>query len=88
MTNLPFRTKLFIGFFFLIIGFYAIINRQLAIVSFLMKGLIGMIVILVVASSEIFDIIEKGSNSKYSDLNILPDNYSFINSIYYYIYIY
>ncbi len=81
------RTKLFIGFFFLIIGFYTIINPQLAKVSILIIGLIGVIITLVAASSGIFDIIEKGSHSKYLDLEIIPDNDSFINFLYSYIYI-
>jgi hypothetical protein len=88
--NLPFRTKLFIGFFFLIIGFYTIINLQLAKVSVLIIGLIWVIVTLVVASSGIFDIIENGSSKKY--LDIRPDNNSnkflkIFNCFYSYIYI-
>lgn len=88
--NLPFRTKLFIGFFFLIIGFYTIINLQLAEVSVLIIGLIWVIVTFVVASSGIFDIIKNGSGKRY--LEIIPDNDSntiqkFINSLYSFIYI-
>lgn len=57
--KLQFRTKLFIGFFFLIIGFYIRINPQLAKLPVLIIGLIGVIVYLVTVSSGIFDIIEK-----------------------------
>ncbi|NJD78707.1 MAG: hypothetical protein FIB08_16710 [Candidatus Methanoperedens sp.] len=92
MINLPFRTTLFIGSFFLIMGFYTIINPQLAKVSVLIIGLIGVIVYLVAVSLGIFDIIEKGSYSKYLDLEIIPDNNSntiqkFINFLYSFIYI-
>ncbi len=91
MKNLPFRTKLFIGFFFLIIGFYTIINPQLAKVSVLIIGLIGVIVYLVAVSSGIFDIIEKGSHSNYLDLEIIPNESNtiqkFINFFYSFIYI-
>lgn len=86
--KLQLRTKLFIGFFFLIIGFYTIINPQLAKVSVLIIGLIGVIVYLVAVSSGIF---EKGSYSKYLDLEIIPNESNtiqkLINFLYSYIYI-
>ena len=91
MKNLPVRTRLYIGFFFIISGFYTIINPQLAKVSILIIGLIWVIVYLVAILSGIFDIIEKGSYSKYLDLEIIPNESNaiqkFTNFLYSFIYI-
>ena len=91
MKNLPVRTWLYIGFFFIISGFYTIINPQLAKVSILIIGLIWVIVYLVAILSGIFDIIEKGSYSKYLDLEIIPNESNaiqkFTNFLYSFIYI-
>ncbi|MCK4798521.1 MAG: hypothetical protein KAT05_14160, partial [Spirochaetes bacterium] len=77
--------------FFIISGFYTIINPQLAKVSILIIGLIWVIVYLVAILSGIFDIIEKGSYSKYLDLEIIPNESNaiqkFTNFLYSFIYI-
>ena len=91
MKDLPVRTWLYIGFFFIISGFYIRINPRFASVYIMFLGLIMIIVPFFVSFSGIFNIIEKGSSLKYFEIR--PDNYSntkfqkFINFIYSYIYL-
>ena len=91
MKNLPVRTWLYIGFFFIISGFYTIINPIFTSIYIMFLGLIMIIVTFFISFTGVFNFIENVSSLKY--LEIRPDNYSntkfqkFINFIYSYIYI-